>query len=133
MTQFVNRTFSERYRATIGADFLTRDIIVDDRLATLQIWDTAGQERFQSLEVAFFRGADCCFLVYDLGVAKSFERLAMWREEFIEKSRGSGPRTDTLPPFVVIGNKMDLAARAVQYLFFTYCLTYISVRYRRQK
>ena len=28
-----------------------------------QIWDTAGQERFQSLGVAFYRGADCCVLV----------------------------------------------------------------------
>ncbi|MBA0799072.1 hypothetical protein Gohar_009607, partial [Gossypium harknessii] len=26
------------------------------------IWDTAGQERFQSLGVAFYRGADCCVL-----------------------------------------------------------------------
>ena len=30
-----------------------------------QIWDTAGQERFQSLGTAFFRGADCCVLVFD--------------------------------------------------------------------
>lgn len=29
----------------------------DDKLVTLQIWDTAGQERFQSLGVAFYRGA----------------------------------------------------------------------------
>lgn len=28
----------------------------------MQIWDTAGQERFQSLGVAFYRGADCCVL-----------------------------------------------------------------------
>ena len=31
-----------------------------------QIWDTAGQERFQSLGVAFYRGADACVLVYDI-------------------------------------------------------------------
>ena len=36
--------------------------MVDDRLVTMQIWDTAGQERFQSLGVAFYRGADCCVL-----------------------------------------------------------------------
>ena len=33
-------------------------VSVDDRLVTMQIWDTAGQERFQSLGVAFYRGAD---------------------------------------------------------------------------
>lgn len=48
-----------------------------------QIWDTAGQERFQSLGVAFYRGADCCVLVYDVNVMKSFENLNNWREEFL--------------------------------------------------
>jgi Ras-related protein Rab-7A len=49
----------------------------------MQIWDTAGQERFQSLGVAFYRGADCCVLVYDVNVMKSFENLNHWREEFL--------------------------------------------------
>lgn len=48
-----------------------------------QIWDTAGQERFQSLGVAFYRGADCCVLVYDVNSMKSFENLNNWREEFL--------------------------------------------------
>jgi hypothetical protein len=48
-----------------------------------QIWDTAGQERFQSLGVAFYRGADCCVLVYDVNVTKSFEKLNNWRDEFL--------------------------------------------------
>ena len=43
------------WQATIGADFLTKEVTVDDRLVTMQIWDTAGQERFQSLGVAFYR------------------------------------------------------------------------------
>ena len=48
-----------------------------------QIWDTAGQERFQSLGVAFYRGADCCVLVYDVNTAKTFENLDNWRDEFL--------------------------------------------------
>uniref|UniRef100_A0A8C3Y9J8 RAB7A, member RAS oncogene family n=3 Tax=Passeriformes TaxID=9126 RepID=A0A8C3Y9J8_CATUS len=63
MNQYVNKKFSNQYKATIGADFLTKEVMVDDRLVTMQIWDTAGQERFQSLGVAFYRGADCCVLV----------------------------------------------------------------------
>lgn len=62
MNQYVNRKFSNQYKATIGADFLTKELTVDDRTVTMQIWDTAGQERFQSLGVAFYRGADCCVL-----------------------------------------------------------------------
>ncbi len=49
----------------------------------VQIWDTAGQERFQSLGVAFYRGADCCVLVYDVNTQKTFENLDNWRDEFL--------------------------------------------------
>ena len=48
-----------------------------------QIWDTAGQERFQSLGVAFYRGADACVLVYDLTNVKTFDALEGWRDEFL--------------------------------------------------
>lgn len=53
-----------------------------------QIWDTAGQERFQSLGVAFYRGADCCVLVYDVNNTKTFEDLDNWRDEFLIQVRG---------------------------------------------
>jgi Ras-related protein Rab-7A len=79
----VNKKFSNQYKATIGADFLTKEVQFEDRLFTLQIWDTAGQERFQSLGVAFYRGADCCVLVYDVNSMKSFDNLNNWREEFL--------------------------------------------------
>ena len=52
-------------------------------VAHSQIWDTAGQERFQSLGVAFYRGADSCVLVFDVNVAKTFENLDSWRDEFL--------------------------------------------------
>ncbi|KAI8532970.1 hypothetical protein RHMOL_Rhmol11G0259400 [Rhododendron molle] len=83
MNQYVNKKFSNEYKATIGADFLTKEVHFEDRLFTLQIWDTAGQERFQSLGVAFYRGADCCVLVYDVNEMKSFDNLNNWREEFL--------------------------------------------------
>ena len=63
MSQFVNHRFTSQYRATIGADFLTKTLKVDGVDVTLQIWDTAGQERYQSLGTAFYRGSDCCVLV----------------------------------------------------------------------
>ena len=84
--------------------------MVDDRLVTMQIWDTAGQERFQSLGVAFYRGADCCVLVYDVNVAKTFENLDSWRDEFLIQA---GPRDPENFPFVVLGNKIDKDQRVV--------------------
>lgn len=110
MNQFVNKKFSNQYKATIGADFLTREVMVDNRLVTLQIWDTAGQERFQSLGVAFYRGADCCVLAFDVTSASSFKNLDSWRDEFLIQA---SPRDSEDFPFVVIGNKIDLENRAV--------------------
>jgi Ras-related protein Rab-7A len=33
--------------------------------------------------VAFYRGADCCVLVYDVNSSKSFDNLENWRDEFL--------------------------------------------------
>lgn len=97
--------------------------MVDDKLVTMQVryssiisysclvivspqlWDTAGQERFQSLGVAFYRGADCCVLVYDVNSAKSFETLDSWRDEFLIQASPHDPENF---PFVVLGNKIDV-------------------------
>ncbi|EPE03000.1 ras-like protein rab7 [Ophiostoma piceae UAMH 11346] len=105
MNQYVNKKFSASYKATIGADFLTREVPVDDRQVTMQLWDTAGQERFQSLGVAFYRGADCCVLVFDVNNAKSFEAIEGWRDEFLVQA---SPRDPDNFPFVVLGNKIDV-------------------------
>lgn len=70
-----------------------------------QLWDTAGQERFQSLGVAFYRGADCCVLVFDVNNSKSFDALDSWRDEFLIQA---SPRDPDNFPFVVLGNKIDV-------------------------
>ncbi|KAG7283222.1 hypothetical protein CRUP_004964 [Coryphaenoides rupestris] len=97
MNQYVNKKFSNQYKATIGADFLTKEVMVDDRLVTMQIWDTAGQERFQSLGVAFYRGADCCVLVFDVTAPNTFKTLDSWRDEFLIQA---SPRDPENFPFV---------------------------------
>ncbi|KAH8392664.1 ras-related protein Rab-7a [Drosophila serrata] len=110
MNQYVNKRFSNQYKATIGADFCTKEVVVNDRVVTMQIWDTAGQERFQSLGVAFYRGADCCVLVYDVTAPNSFKNLDSWRDEFLIQA---SPRDPEHFPFVVLGNKVDLDNRQV--------------------
>lgn len=108
MKRYAANDFSDRRRPTIGADFMTKEIVAGDQPMLLQIWDTAGQERFHggSLGSGFFRGANAALLVYDVACAISFEQVAMWREELLV-------RLDVDPhdfPIVVIGNKVDLAS-----------------------
>ncbi|GAB5372671.1 hypothetical protein AAMO2058_001684700 [Amorphochlora amoebiformis] len=106
MNRYVHQKFSSQYKATIGADFLIKHVGVDEKLTTLQIWDTAGQERFQSLGVAFYRGSDCCVLVFDVTDSKSFAALDTWKREFLQYA-GDQSSSDMFP-FVCLGNKCDM-------------------------
>jgi len=103
--RYVNNTFTNTYKATIGADIFQKSLYLEDTQIFLTIWDTAGQERFQSLGPGYFRGADACILVYDTTNAKSFESLKRWRSEFIQTARPDQPE---IFPFLVLGNKSDL-------------------------
>ena len=136
MNHYVNKTFSQRYKCTIGADLHSKDIIVGDVPVKLQvhidncryniditdffvnqIWDTGGQERFQSLGVTLYRGADCCILVFDVTDTKSFEMLDSWREEFLAHANRDDPENI---PFVALGNKIDLNDRQVPQVYAWY-------------
>ena len=50
---------------------------------------------------AFYRGADCCVLVYDITNQKSFESLESWKEEFMLQGNPKDPESF---PFVLLGN-----------------------------
>ena len=58
-----------------------------------------------SLGVAFFRGADCCVLVYDVNIQKTFDNLDRWHHEFLMQAN---PRDRESFPFVLLGNKIDM-------------------------
>lgn len=105
LNRFVKSEFSQNYKATIGADFMSKEIMVDEKHISLQVWDTAGQERFQSLGATFYRGADACILVYDITSKNSFDSIISWKQEFLNQC---GPRQPETFPFIVLGNKCDL-------------------------
>ncbi|RDB31112.1 Ras-related protein Rab-7a [Hypsizygus marmoreus] len=108
--QYISGRFSNGYRATIGADFITKILPhpgTPGESVTLQIWDTAGQERFSSLSTAFFRGADAAVLMFDVNTPETMAALTKWWAEFREKAPLAD---DDVREFccVVVGNKMDL-------------------------
>ena len=83
LERFVTDVYTEDYKATIGADFRTKDIQINGQTVLLQIWDTAGQERFRALAAPFYRGANICVLVFDVNDKMSFEAIEQWRDEFL--------------------------------------------------
>ena len=66
ITRFMYDTFDSTYQATIGIDFLSKTMYLEDRTIRLQLWDTAGQERFRSLIPSYIRDSSVAVIVYDL-------------------------------------------------------------------
>ena len=66
ITRFMYDTFDNTYQATIGIDFLSKTMYLEDRTIRLQLWDTAGQERFRSLIPSYIRDSTVAVVVYDI-------------------------------------------------------------------
>ncbi|KAJ3089296.1 hypothetical protein HK100_007806, partial [Physocladia obscura] len=88
--------------ATIGIDFLSKTMYLDDRTIRLQLWDTAGQERFRSLIPSYIRDSSVAVVVYDISNRTSFQNTTKWIDD-VRGERGN----DVI--IVLVGNKTDLS------------------------
>ncbi|CBI20230.3 unnamed protein product, partial [Vitis vinifera] len=93
--------FSLESKSTIGVEFATRSIRVDDKIVKAQIWDTAGQERYRAITSAYYRGAVGALLVYDVTRHVTFENVERWLKELRD-------HTDSHIVIMLVGNKGDL-------------------------
>lgn len=94
-------SFDTTYQATIGIDFLSKTMYLEDRTVRLQLWDTAGQERFRSLIPSYIRDSSVAVVVYDITSKKTFEQTKKWIDD-VRGERGN----DVI--VVLVGNKTDL-------------------------
>lgn len=101
ITRFMYDNFDRHYQATIGIDFLSKTMYLEDRTVRLQLWDTAGQERFRSLIPSYIRDSSVAVVVYDVSNRASFLNTAKWVED-VRAERG----TDVV--ICLVGNKTDL-------------------------
>ncbi|CAJ0586457.1 unnamed protein product, partial [Mesorhabditis spiculigera] len=99
ISQYVDRTFAEDQKSTIGIDYRVKSATVDGKVVKLQIWDTAGQERFRPFRTNHLRAADGIIVVYSITDKKSFDAIPGWLAEV--KDEGRRPRV------LLIGNKLD--------------------------
>ncbi|KMZ65111.1 Ras-related protein Rab-25 [Zostera marina] len=101
LSRFTKNEFSFNSRSTIGVEFSTRTIRVQNKIIKAQIWDTAGQERYRAVTHAYYRGAVGAMLVYDIKNYESFVNLERWLKELRQHS-------DPDIVIMLIGNKADL-------------------------
>lgn len=101
ITKFMYDTFDNTYQATIGIDFLSKTLFLEDKTVRLQIWDTAGQERFRSLIPSYIRDCRIGIIVFDVTNRPSFNNVRKWLDD-VRAERG--PEISV----VAVGNKVDL-------------------------
>ena len=98
--RLTNNEFMTDHEVTVGVEFGTLLVKLEQQVFKLQIWDTAGQESFKSITKIFYRGAHCIFLAYDITRLETFNNLATWYNEVMAQSE-----PDVI--LFLVGNKKD--------------------------
>ena len=93
--------FEDFYSPTVGFEFLSLNVKVEDKIVKLQMWDTCGQEVYRSLISSFYRSASLAIIVYSIDNEESFNNIEKWLNDV--KSQ-SNPNVKIF----LIGNKADL-------------------------
>jgi Ras-related protein Rab-6A len=107
LNRFLNDTFIEDYQATIGLDFQSKNVQIENQPIHLLLYDTAGQEKFRSLIPMYTRDANIILLVYDISNKDTFNHLPDWIRDLTNVNINE-------IIFVIVANKIDLnAQRAV--------------------
>ena len=97
----LNKEFNQNTKATVGVEFGSINITIDNKIVKGQIWDTAGQERYRAITSAYYRGAHGALIVYDVTQRDTFDSIDKW----ISDLRSN---TDERLVITIIGNKIDL-------------------------
>jgi len=101
LSRFTRNEFNLESKSTIGVEFATRSINVDNKTVKAQIWDTAGQERYRAITSAYYRGAVGALLVYDITKHQTYENVTRWLKELRDHA-------DQNIVIALVGNKSDL-------------------------
>lgn len=101
MCRYVENIFDDFSLPTVGIEFFTKKILIDDDLYKLHIFDLAGQERFKSIVTSYYRQNLGIILAFDITNRESFDNLKRWVSEIDKYS-------DPNVSIILIGTKLDL-------------------------
>ena len=85
INQFVERSFKEDYKPTLGANIIRKDVLMEEINARVRLimWDLAGQEKYNVIRSMYFQGCVGALLVYDVTRDSTFETVNMkWLKDF---------------------------------------------------
>ena len=100
-TQAVRNNFEEFYTATVGFEFLTFNMRINNNVLKLQIWDTCGQEVYKSLISNFYRNSSLALILYAINNRDTFVHAETWLNDLKNQAN---PNVKVF----LVGNKSDL-------------------------
>ncbi|KAJ0172046.1 hypothetical protein K1T71_012019 [Dendrolimus kikuchii] len=104
--QFIQSYFVTDYDPTIE-DSYTKQCVIDDVPAKLDILDTAGQEEFSAMREQYMRSGEGFLLVFSVADHASFDELYKFHKQILRvKDRDEFP-------MLIVGNKADLEVQRV--------------------
>ena len=101
INRFKNNKYTGNYEPTLGLDFQTKSIEIDNINVKLLLYDTAGQEKFRSLIPLYTKEAKIIFFIYDITNSDSFLSIEKWYNALTNVNKDESI-------FFLIGNKIDL-------------------------
>ena len=101
LLKYLKNQFNENSKTTVGLEFGTKNIIINNKRIKIQIWDTAGQERYRSITSAYYKGAKGALIVYDITRKNTFDNIDKW----ITDLKLNGDKNLCI---IILGNKSDL-------------------------
>ena len=101
LSKYIKNEFNQNTKSTVGVEFGTKILKIEDKIIKAQVWDTAGQERYKSITSAYYKGAKGAFIVYDITNRETFESVDKWIQDLNMNS-------DKNITLLLIGNKKDL-------------------------
>ncbi|KAH0790204.1 small GTP-binding protein [Histomonas meleagridis] len=101
VTRLCEDKFYREKNPTIGVEFLTKNMKIQDNDVCLQIWDTAGQEKFRAITKSYYRNSVGVLAVFSITDHKSFESMSEW-------INGAQNLCETNVKILLVGNKVDL-------------------------
>ena len=105
MTKFVSNEFQNTYLSTIGVEFKSKEIHINNNTcARLKIWDTCGQEKFRAITRQYFKNSEGVFVVFDLTNKETIKKLDIWMKDIKDN-------IDNDYFIFLIGNKSDIKDR----------------------
>ena len=78
LRRYATGKFDTSTLSTIGVDFETKKIIVDDVEILLNLWDFAGEKKFRVLFPSYVSGASGALILYDITNKDSLYDLESW-------------------------------------------------------